>query len=174
MAARAHVLNLEDQNLCMFKTPLTEWELQRTKICLLVVMVTFLLFRYQMIWQWCLHYTYINLLFKCFVNVRTQTPPFNWSSLPTFFVSPTWLPTTPSPSPALPLSLREWSHQRHSLGEGELAHNWVPWFASLLASPPPTWTSPPAPVYWQWGRSVLQTTATAAELTSEKSLLGKQ
>ena len=49
VAARAHVLNLEDQNLCIFKAPLTEWELQRTKICLLVVIVTFLLFRYLMI-----------------------------------------------------------------------------------------------------------------------------
>ena len=37
VAARAHVLNLEDQNLCMFNAPLAEWELQRTKIFLLVI-----------------------------------------------------------------------------------------------------------------------------------------
>ena len=110
------------------------------------------------------------LLFKFFVNTHTQTPLLWWTSFPTRLVSQTRLPTTPFPSPALPLSLREWSPQRHSLGEGGLGHQLVAWMSSLSiapsTSPPPTWTSPPAPVYWQWERPLLETTATAAELTS--------
>ena len=138
------------KNLCMFKAPLAKSELLNTAIYLLVVIVIFLLFRSDSD----VYTVHTYLLFKCFVNAYTQTPLFRWTSFPTLLVSPTRHHTTPSPSPAPPLPLREWFHQRHSLGEGGLGHQCVTWMTPLTmvtpsSSTPPTWTSPPAPVIWE-------------------------
>jgi len=113
--------NLEDQNLCMFKALLAKSELQRPTIRLLIVWLHFCCLdtRFSSSHAYTVR-TYS--LFKCSINAHAQTPLLRWKSLPTLLASPTRLPTTPSPSPALPLFLREWSHQRHSLGEGGLGH----------------------------------------------------
>ena len=118
--------------------------------------------------QMCIRTCRVICVFLC---NHIQTPQSNWMSPLTQLVSPTWVPTIPSPSPALPLSLKEWSHQRHSPGVGVMGHQHLvctswPTMVTPSSSPPPTWTSPPAPVYWQWERPLLETMTTPAGLTS--------
>ena len=103
-----------------------------------------------------------------------QSQPWPSPSLPTPLVSPMWLPTTPSPSPALlPAVLRVWGmwlFLRGFCGEGDMVLIQQVWHNSPAMLPfrsrmETTWTSPPAPACWQWLKISLKTTGTAARLT---------